>query len=157
MKKLIFLFTLYVLVFFIFLGFCQNTLLLSLEDTKPYTSEINFIVNDYNHNFKEVKKNIDNYIDRIEMIKNGFSSLKRPYVLKDYFKYKLLSLEKLELLFKKIKTDSKDTNKEIVSYNQYNGLSEKEIKKILENTLIRVTHFNSTSYYKPEGFSLQAD
>lgn len=137
MKKFVFIFILYVLVFFSFLSFCQNSIILSLKDIKPYVREVNFIISDYNTNSKLFKSNIDDYIVRVENIKSGVSSLKRPYVLNEYFKYRIISIENLEIGLKNMKTGSSDINESINNYNKYSKLSNKELKKIFKKTLLQ--------------------
>lgn len=137
MKKFVFIFILYVLVFFSFLSFCQNSIMLSLQDIKPYVREVNFIINDYNTNLKSFKSNIDNYIVRVKNIKSGISNLKKPYVLNEYFKYRIISIENLEVGLKNMKKGSDNINESIDNYNKYSKLSNEELKKIFKKTLLQ--------------------
>ncbi|SHH00658.1 hypothetical protein [Tepidibacter thalassicus] len=145
MKKNMIIFMLNVLIFFMFLSFCQNSVLLTIKDIKPYVREINFIVDDYNNNLKYIKLNTDIYLNRIENIKRGLSSIKRPYIFDEYFKYKIMSLEKIKLILKNINNDQENINKYVCDYNKYNNLAQNEMEKILKSTFIRVTYFNEPS------------
>jgi dihydroorotate dehydrogenase len=128
---------------------------LTIKDVKPYVREINFIVDDYNNNPKYVKLNKDIYLNRINNIKSGLSNIKKPYAFDKYFKYKIMSIEKLQLVLENVNKDSSNINKYVQEYNKYNNLAQKEKEKILKSTFIRVTHFNVSSYHKREGANLQ--
>ncbi|KXZ40217.1 hypothetical protein SAMN05661008_00231 [Alkalithermobacter thermoalcaliphilus JW-YL-7 = DSM 7308] len=146
MKKTISLFMLYILLFFLLLGFSQNSILSSINEIRAYNREINFIVDDYNKNLVN-KDNSKEYINRVENIKNGFKNTKRPSILNNYFTLRIDSLRYLTMLFENI-DDKEYINFYINKYNEYNNLSETEIKRLLKSTFIRVTYINAPTYYK---------
>ncbi|OPJ56495.1 hypothetical protein [Alkalithermobacter paradoxus] len=146
MKKFVSLFILCVFLFFILLGYSQNSIIVSVQGIKSYNREINFIVSDYNKDLIN-ENNVNEYINRVKNIKMGFSNNRRPNILNNYFSMKIDSLKYLLMLLENI-NDKENIQNYIDKYNYHSNASQKEIENILKSTFIRVTYLQTPTYYR---------
>lgn len=86
----------------------------------------------------------DEYITRLINLKKGIKNSKTSFLVKDYKEYKIKSIEGL------IKSISESDLKYLEEVEKYNNLSEKELDKILNKSLIEVTYLpiNTYTYYE---------
>ena len=72
------------------------------------------------------------------MHKKGIKNSKTSFLVKDYKEYKIKSIEGL------IKSISESDLKYLEEVEKYNNLSEKELDKILNKSLIEVTYLHKS-------------
>mgnify|MGYP000662765757 FL=1 len=82
----------------------------------------------------------DEYITRLINLKKGIKNSKTSFLVKDYKEYKIKSIEGL------IKSISESDLKYLEEVEKYNNLSEKELDKILNKSLIEVTYLPINTY-----------
>jgi inorganic pyrophosphatase/exopolyphosphatase len=82
----------------------------------------------------------DEYITRLINLKKGIKNSKTSFLVKDYKEYKIKSIEGL------IKSISESDLKYLEEVEKYNNLSEKELDKILNKSLIEVTYLPINIY-----------
>ena len=82
----------------------------------------------------------DEYITRLINLKKGIKNSKTSFLVKDYKEYKIKSIEGL------IKSISESDLKSLEEVEKYNNLSEKELDKILNKSLIEVTYLPINTY-----------
>ena len=73
-------------------------------------------------------------------LKKGIKNSKTSFLVKDYKEYKIKSIEGL------IKSISESDLKYLEEVEKYNNLSEKELDKILNKSLIEVTYLPINTY-----------
>ena len=82
----------------------------------------------------------DEYITILINLKKGIKNSKTSFLVKDYKEYKIKSIEGL------IKSISESDLKYLEEVQKYNNLSEKELDKILNKSLIEVTYLPINTY-----------
>lgn len=129
-----------VVVFLVILtNFYYNSITLDMQKIKDYIVESNIILEDI------VKRRTgngekDEYITRLINLKKGIKNSKTSFLVKDYKEYKIKSIEGL------IKSISESDLKYLEEVEKYNNLSEKELDKILNKSLIEVTYLPINTY-----------
>ena len=142
MKYIISIVSLCIVSLTLFIGSYYKNLQYDIEKIKPYITEMNFIVYEYNDNYNYVFNNNTEYINRISKIKKGIKNTKISLLIEDYIKYKISAIESFEKYL-----SSKD-EKYLKAFNKYNTIAEKELDEISNNNLIKVTYLSTISYYK---------
>ena len=89
---------------------------------------------------EQVMEKKDEYITRLINLKKGIKNSKTSFLVKDYKEYKIKSIEGL------IKSISESDLKYLEEVEKYNNLSEKELDKILNKSLIEVTYLPINTY-----------
>ena len=107
---------------------------------KDYILESNIILEDIVKKEEQVMEKKDEYITRLINLKKGIKNSKTSFLVKDYKEYKIKSIEGL------IKSISESDLKYLEEVEKYNNLSEKELDKILNKSLIEVTYLPINIY-----------
>ena len=127
-----------VVVFLVILtNFYYNSITLDMQKIKDYILESNIILVKKEEQVMEKK---DEYITRLINLKKGIKNSKTSFLVKDYKEYKIKSIEGL------IKSISESDLKYLEEVEKYNNLSEKELDKILNKSLIEVTYLPINIY-----------
>ena len=122
-----------VVVFLVILtNFYYNSITLDMQKIKDYILESNIILEDIVKKEEQVMEKKDEYITRLINLKKGIKNSKTSFLVKDYKEYKIKSIEGL------IKSISESDLKYLEEVEKYNNLSEKELDKILNKSLIEV-------------------
>ncbi len=130
-----------VVVFLVVLtNFYYNSITLDMQKIKDYIVESNIILEDIVKKEEQVMEKKDEYITRLINLKNGIKNSKTSFLVKDYKEYKIKSIEGL------IKSISESDLKYLEEVEKYNNLSEKELDKILNKSLIEVTYLPINTY-----------
>ena len=130
-----------VVVFLVILtNFYYNSITLDMQKIKDYILESNIILEDIVKKEEQVMEKKDEYITRLINLKKGISNSKTSFLVKDYKEYKIKSIEGL------IKSISESDLKYLEEVEKYNNLSEKELDKILNKSLIEVTYLPINIY-----------
>ena len=130
-----------VIVFLVILtNFYYNSITLDIQKIKDYIVEINIILEDVLKKEEYVIENKDKYIKRLVNLKKGIKSSTTSFLVKNYKEYKIKSIEAL------INSISKSNLKYLEDVDKYNKLSEKELEKILNKSLIEVTSLPINTY-----------
>ena len=120
-----------VIVFLVILtNFYYNSITLDIQKIKDYIVESNIILEDVLKKEEYVIENKDKYIKRLVNLKKGIKSSTTSFLVKNYKEYKIKSIEAL------INSISKSNLKYLEDVEKYNKLSEKELEKILNKSLI---------------------
>ena len=123
-----------VIVFLVILtNFYYNSITLDIQKIKDYIVESNIILEDVLKKEEYVIENKDKYIKRLVNLKKGIKSSTTSFLVKNYKEYKIKSIEAL------INSISKSNLKYLEDVEKYNKLSEKELEKILNKSLIEVS------------------
>lgn len=123
-----------VIVFLVILtNFYYNSITLDIQKIKDYIVESNIILEDVLKKEEYVMENKDEYIKRLVNLKKGIKSSTTSFLVKNYKEYKIKSIEAL------INSISKSDLKYLEDVKKYNNLSDKELEKILNKSLIEVT------------------
>ena len=130
-----------VIVFLVILtNFYYNSITLDIQKIKDYIVESNIILEDVLKKEEYVIENKDKYIKRLVNLKKGIKSSTTSFLVKNYKEYKIKSIEAL------INSISKSNLKYLEDVVKYNKLSEKELEKILNKSLIEVTSLPINTY-----------
>ena len=130
-----------VIVFLVILtNFYYNSITLDIQKIKDYIVERNIILEDVLKKEEYVIENKDKYIKRLVNLKKGIKSSTTSFLVKNYKEYKIKSIEAL------INSISKSNLKYLEDVDKYNKLSEKELEKILNKSLIEVTSLPINTY-----------
>ena len=130
-----------VVVFLVILtNFYYNSITLDMQKIKDYIVESNIILEDIVKKEEQVMEKKDEYITRLINLKKGIKNSKTSFLVKDYKEYKIKSIEGL------IKSISESDLKYLEEVEKYNNLSEKELDKILNKSLIEVTYLPINTY-----------
>ena len=130
-----------VVVFLVILtNFYYNSITLDMQKIKDYILESNIILEDIVKKEEQVMEKKDEYITRLIKLKKGIKNSKTSFLVKDYKEYKIKSIEGL------IKSISESDLKYLEEVEKYNNLSEKELDKILNKSLIEVTYLPINIY-----------
>ena len=130
-----------VIVFLVILTNCYyNSITLDIQKIKDYIVESNIILEDVLKKEEYVIENKDKYIKRLVNLKKGIKSSTTSFLVKNYKEYKIKSIEAL------INSISKSNLKYLEDVEKYNKLSEKELEKILNKSLIEVTSLPINTY-----------
>ena len=130
-----------VIVFLVILtNFYYNSITLDIQKIKDYIVESNIILEDVLKKEEYVRENKDKYIKRLVNLKKGIKSSTTSFLVKNYKEYKIKSIEAL------INSISKSNLKYLEDVDKYNKLSEKELEKILNKSLIEVTSLPINTY-----------
>ena len=130
-----------VVVFLVILtNFYYNSITLDMQKIKDYIVESNIILEDIVKKEEQVMEKKDEYITRLINLKKGIKNSKTSFLVKDYKEYKIKSIEGL------IKSISESDLKYLEEVEKYNNLSEKELDKILNTSLIEVTYLPINTY-----------
>ena len=130
-----------VVVFLVILtNFYYNSITLDMQKIKDYIVESNIILEDIVKKEEQVMEKKDEYIMRLINLKKGIKNSKTSFLVKDYKEYKIKSIEGL------IKSISESDLKYLEEVEKYNNLSEKELDKILNKSLIEVTYLPINTY-----------
>ena len=120
-----------VVVFLVILtNFYYNSITLDMQKIKDYIVKKE----------EQVMEKKDEYITRLINLKKGIKNSKTSFLVKDYKEYKIKSIEGL------IKSISESDLKYLEEVEKYNNLSEKELDKILNKSLIEVTYLPINTY-----------
>jgi len=130
-----------VVVFLVILtNFYYNSISLDMQKIKDYIIESNIILEDVIKKEEHVMDKKEEYISRLINLKKGIKNSKTSFLVRDYKEYKVKSIEGL------IKSISESNLKYLEEVEKYNNLSEKELDKILNKTLIEVTSLPINTY-----------
>ena len=121
-------------------NFYYNSITLDIQKIKDYIVESNIILEDVLKKEEYVIENKDKYIKRLVNLKKGIKSSTTSFLVKNYKEYKIKSIEAL------INSISKSNLKYLEDVEKYNKLSEKELEKILNKSLIEVTSLPINTY-----------
>ena len=122
------------------INFYYNSITLDIQKIKDYIVESNIILEDVLKKEEYVIENKDKYIKRLVNLKKGIKSSTTSFLVKNYKEYKIKSIEAL------INSISKSNLKYLEDVEKYNKLSEKELEKILNKSLIEVTSLPINTY-----------
>ena len=117
-------------VFLVILGnFYYNSVTLDMQKIKDYIVESNIILEDVVKKEDYVVEKKDEYISRLVTLKKGINNSDTTFLMSDYKKYKIKSINSL------IQSISEYKNKEISleEVNKYNGMCNEEIDKLIVN------------------------
>ena len=124
----------------ILINFYYNSITLDMQRIKDYIVESNIILEDLVKKEEDVMNRKKEYISRLNNLKKGIKNSKTSFLLRDYKEYKLKSIDEL------IKGISESDLKYLELVKKYNDLSEKELDKILNKSLIKVTSLPISTY-----------
>lgn len=130
-----------VVVFLVILtNFYYNSVSLDIQKIKDYIIESNIILEDMVNKEEYVMDKKEEYISRLTNLKKGINSSKTSFLVKDYKEYKVKSIDKL------IKSISESNLEYLQEVEKYNNLSQKELDRILNKSLIEVTSLPINTY-----------
>ena len=130
-----------VVVFLVILtNFYYNSVSLDIQKIKDYIIESNIILEDMVNKEEYVMDKKEEYISRLTNLKKGINSSKTSFLVKDYKEYKVRSIDKL------IKSISESNLEYLQEVEKYNNLSQKELDRILNKSLIEVTSLPINTY-----------
>ena len=130
-----------VAVFLVILtNFYYNSVSLDIQKIKDYIIESNIILEDVVNKEEYVMNKKEEYISRLTNLKKGINSSKTSFLVKDYKEYKVKSIDKL------IKSISESNLEYLQEVEKYNNLSQKELDRILNKSLIEVTSLPINTY-----------
>lgn len=130
-----------VVVFLVILtNFYYNSVSLDIQKIKDYIIESNIILEDMVNKEEYVMNKKEEYISRLTNLKKGINSSKTSFLVKDYKEYKVKSIDKL------IKSISESNLEYLQEVEKYNNLSQKELDRILNKSLIEVTSLPINTY-----------
>ena len=117
-----------------------NSITLDIQKIKDYVIESNIILDDLIKKEDDVMNRKKEYISRLINLKKGINNSKTSFLVKDYKVYKIKSIDKL------IKSISESNLTHLKDVNKYNNLSQKELDKILNKSLMKVTYIPISTY-----------
>lgn len=117
-----------------------NSITLDMQKIKDYVIESNIILDDLIKKEDDVMNRKKEYISRLINLKKGINNSKTSFLVKDYKAYKTKSIDKL------IRSISESNLTHLKDVNKYNNLSQKELDKILNKSLIKVTYIPISTY-----------
>ena len=117
-----------------------NSITLDMQKIKDYIVESNIILEDVVKKEEQVMEKKDEYVTRLINLKKGIENSKTSFLVKNYKEYKIKSIEEL------IKSISESDLKYLEEVEKYNNLSEEELDKILNKSLIEVTSLPINTY-----------
>lgn len=130
-----------IVVFLVILtNFYYNSVSLDIQKIKDYIIESNIILEDVVNKEEYVMNKKEEYISRLTNLKKGINSSKTSFLVKDYKEYKVKSIDKL------IKSISESNLEYLQEVEKYNNLSQKELDRILNKSLIEVTSLPINTY-----------
>lgn len=130
-----------IVVFLVILtNFYYNSVSLDIQKIKDYIIESNIILEDVVNKEEYVMDKKEEYISRLTNLKKGINSSKTSFLVKDYKEYKVKSIDKL------IKSISESNLEYLQEVEKYNNLSQKELDRILNKSLIEVTSLPINTY-----------
>ncbi|WP_286316932.1 hypothetical protein [Romboutsia ilealis] len=130
-----------VVVFLVILtNFYYNSITLDMQKIKDYIVESNIILEDVVKKEEQVMEKKDEYVTRLVNLKKGIKNSKTSFLVKNYKEYKIKSIEGL------INSISKSDLKYLEEVEKYNNLSDEELDKILNKSLIEVTSLPINTY-----------
>jgi len=98
--------------------------------------ETNEILDDLVTKKESVLDKKDEYISRLMDIENDLENKNVSFLMKDYKKYKIKSVESL------IEAISSENSEDLKVVNKYNRLSDKELDKLINNNIAKVTYLS---------------
>ena len=117
-----------------------NSITLDMQKIKDYIVESNIILEDVVKKKEQVMEKKDEYVTRLINLKKGIENSKTSFLVKNYKEYKIKSIEGL------INSISKSDLKYLEEVEKYNNLSDEELDKILNKSLIEVTSLPINTY-----------
>lgn len=119
-----------------------NSITLDMQKIKDYVVELNIILEDVVEKQDYVDEKKDEYISRLLILKKGIESSKTSFLVSEYKKYKIRSIESL------ICSISEKNNKQehLDNVNKYNNLSDKELDKLVNKSFLEVTYLSTSTY-----------
>ncbi|MCI9062810.1 MULTISPECIES: hypothetical protein [Romboutsia] len=130
-----------IVVFLVILtNFYYNSITLDMQKIKDYIVESNIILEDVVKKEEQVMEKKDEYVTRLINLKKGIENSKTSFLVKNYKEYKIKSIEGL------INSISKSDLKYLEEVEKYNNLSDEELDKILNKSLIEVTSLPINTY-----------
>lgn len=119
-----------------------NSITLDMQKIKDYVVELNIILEDVVEKQDHVEEEKDEYISRLLTLKRGIENSKTSFLVSEYKKYKIRSIESL------ICSISEKSNKQehLDDVNKYNNLSDKELDKLVNKSFLEVTYLSTSTY-----------
>lgn len=117
-----------------------NSITLDIQKIKDYIVESNIILEDVVKKKEQVMDKKDEYVTRLINLKKGIENSKTSFLVKNYKEYKIKSIEGL------INSISKSDLKYLEEVEKYNNLSDEELDKILNKSLVEVTSLPINTY-----------
>lgn len=117
-----------------------NSITLDMQKIKDYIVESNIILEDVVKKEEQVMEKKDEYVTRLINLKKGIENSKTSFLVKNYKEYRIKSIEGL------INSISKSDLKYLEEVEKYNNLSDEELDKILNKSLIEVTSLPINTY-----------
>lgn len=117
-----------------------NSITLDMQKIKDYIVESNIILEDVVKKKEQVMDKKDEYVTRLINLKKGIENSKTSFLVKNYKEYKIKSIEGL------INSISKSDLKYLEEVEKYNNLSDEELDKILNKSLVEVTSLPINTY-----------
>ncbi|MGL6107681.1 hypothetical protein [Romboutsia sp.] len=108
-----------------------NSITLDIQMIKAYIVESNIILEDIVDKENYVNKKKDEYISRLMTLKRGIENSHTTFLIDDYKKYKIKSIE---YLIEGVSED-KDKGYYLKKATEYNHLCEKELNKLANNNI----------------------
>ncbi|GAA0241277.1 hypothetical protein [Metaclostridioides mangenotii] len=141
MKKYILVLTSSICVFIVMMiNLYYNTINLDMRVISKQLIETNEILDDLVTKKESVLDKKDEYISRLMDIENDLENKNVSFLMKDYKKYKIKSVESL------IEAISSEKSEDLKVVNKYNRLSNKELDKLIKNNIAKVTYLSTKSY-----------
>ena len=137
MKKYILVLTSSICVFIVMMiNLYYNTINLDMRVISKQLIETNEILDDLVTKKESVLDKKDEYISRLMDIENDLENKNVSFLIKDYKKYKIKSVESL------IEAISSEKSEDLKVVNKYNRLSDKELDKLIKNNIAKVTYLS---------------
>jgi hypothetical protein len=137
MKKYILVLTSSICVFIVMMiNLYYNTINLDMRVISKQLIETNEILDDLVTKKESVLDKKDEYISRLMDIENDLENKNVSFLMKDYKKYKIKSVESL------IEAISSEKSEDLKVVNKYNRLSNKELDKLIKNNIAKVTYLS---------------
>ncbi|WP_024622315.1 hypothetical protein [Metaclostridioides mangenotii] len=137
MKKYILVLASSICVFIVMMiNLYYNTINLDMRVISKQLIETNEILNDLVTKKESVLDKKDEYISRLMNIENELENQSVSFLMKDYKKYKIKSVESL------IEAISSEKSEDLKVINKYNRLSNKELDKLIKNNIAKVTYLS---------------
>ncbi|WP_315169605.1 hypothetical protein [Metaclostridioides mangenotii] len=137
MKKYILVLASSICVFIVMMiNLYYNTINLDMRVISKQLIETNEILNDLVTKKESVLDKKDEYISRLMNIENELENQSVSFLMKDYKKYKIKSVESL------IEAISTEKSEDLKVVNKYNRLSNKELDKLIKNNIAKVTYLS---------------
>ncbi|WP_038299132.1 hypothetical protein [Metaclostridioides mangenotii] len=137
MKKYILVLASSICVFIVMMiNLYYNTINLDMRVISKQLIETNEILDDLVTKKESVLDKKDEYISRLMDIENDLENKNVSFLMKDYKKYKIKSVESL------IEAISSEKSEDLKVVNKYNRLSNKELDKLIKNNIAKVTYLS---------------